>query len=66
MRATPVKIQELVRQSGYGCVKRAIHASYWELYAAGYNRKEMKEALCREFGTEDEYIRNIIYFTFHG
>ncbi len=56
----------MISQQGYGGIKKVIRASYWELYKAGYNRKEMKEALSREFGTEDEYIRNLIYFTLNG
>ena len=52
----------MIAQQGYGGVKKAIRASYWELYRLGYNLKEMKEALAREFGTEDAFIRNFIYF----
>jgi len=52
----------MIAQQGYGGVKKAIRASYWELYRLGYNLKEMKEALSREFGTEDAFIRNFIYF----
>lgn len=66
MRPTPDNIKTYLRIHGYGGIKRAIRASYWDLYKKGYNRKEMKEALSREFGTEDEYIRNIIYFTLNG
>ena len=66
MRPTPPNIQAIIAQQGYGGIKKAVRASYWDLFKAGYNRKEMKEALCREFGTEDAFIRNIIYFTFHG
>ena len=52
----------MIAELGYGGVKKAIRASYWELYRLGYNAKEMKEALSREFGTEDAFIRNFIYF----
>ena len=55
----------MISEQGYGGVKKAIRASYWELYRLGYNAKEMKEALSREYGTEDAFIRNIIYFQFH-
>jgi len=66
MRPTPKNIARMIMEQGYGGVKKAVRASYWELYRAGYNRKEMKEALCREFGTEDAFIRNLIYFTLNG
>ena len=62
MRATPANITAMIAQQGYGGVKKAIRASYWELYRLGYNAKEMKEALSREYGTEDAFIRNFIYF----
>jgi len=62
MRPTPTHIKAIIAQHGYGGVKKAIWASYWDLYKAGYNRKEMKETLSKEFGTEDQFIRNIIYF----
>lgn len=65
MRTTPDTIKAMIAQQGYGGIKKAIRASYWDLYKAGYNRKEMKETLSREFGTEDAFIRNLIYFTFH-
>lgn len=52
----------MIAQQGYGGVKKAIRSSYWELYRLGYNLKEMKEALSREYGTEDAMIRNFIYF----
>ena len=62
MRPTPANITAMIAELGYGGVKKAIRASYWELYRLGYNIKEMKEALAREFGTEDAMIRNFIYF----
>ena len=62
MRPTPANITAMIAQQGYGGVKKAIRASYWELYRLGYNAKEMKEALSREYGTEDAFIRNMIYF----
>ena len=65
MRPTPANITAMIAQQGYGGVKKAIRASYWELYRLGYNLKEMKEALSREYGTEDAFIRNCIYFQFH-
>jgi len=65
MRPTPENIKAIIAQQGYGGIKKAIRASYWDLFKAGYNRKEMKETLSREFGTEDAMIRNFIYFEFH-
>ncbi len=65
MRPTPENIKAIIAQQGYGGIKKAIRASYWDLYKAGYNRKEMKETLSREFGTDDAFIRNIIYFQFN-
>jgi hypothetical protein len=65
MRQTPENITAMIAELGYGGVKKAIRASYWELYRLGYNAKEMKEALAREFGTADPMIRNFIYFEFH-
>jgi len=62
MRQTPENIKAIIAQHGYGGIKKAIRASYWDLFKAGYNRKEMKETLSREFGTEDAFIRNFIYF----
>jgi hypothetical protein len=62
MRATPANITAMIAEQGYGGVKKAVRASYWELYRLGYNAKEMKEALVREYGTEDAFIRNMIYF----
>jgi|TARA_Y100000015_G_scaffold42290_1_gene49572 hypothetical protein len=66
MRPTPDNIKAIIAQQGYGGIKKAIRASYWDLYKAGYNRKEMKETLSQEFGTEDPFIRNIIYFQFNS
>ncbi len=43
MRATPDNIKAIIRQQGYGGVKRAIRESYWDMYKLGYNKKEMKE-----------------------
>ena len=60
MWMTPDNIKAVLRQQGYGAIKRAIRASYWDLYKAGYNRKEMKETLMKEFGTEDRFIRETI------
>ena len=65
MRPTPANITAMIAEQGYGGVKKAIRSSYWDLYKAGYNRKEMKETLSREFGTEDAMIRNFIYFQFN-
>jgi|TARA_R100000482_G_scaffold84975_1_gene33904 hypothetical protein len=65
MRPTPDNIKAIIAQQGYGGIKKAIRATYWDLYKAGYNRKEMKETLSRAFGTEDAFIRNFIYFQFH-
>lgn len=65
MRPTPENIKAIIAQQGYGGIKKAIRASYWDLYRLGYNAKEMKEALSREFGTEEAMIRNFIYFEFH-
>ena len=65
MRQTPENITAMISELGYGGVKKAIRASYWDLYRLGYNAKEMKEALSREFGTADPMIRNFIYFEFH-
>ena len=63
MRPTPANITAMIAEQGYGGIKKAIRASYWELvHRLGYNRKEMKETLSREFGTEDAFIRNFIYF----
>ena len=62
MRPTPANITAMIAQQGYGGVKKAIRATYWELYRLGYNLKEMKEALSREYGTEDAFIRHFIYF----
>ena len=64
MRTTPDNIKAVLRQQGYGAIKRAIRASYWDLYKAGYNRKEMKETLMKEFGTEDRFIRETINYYF--
>ena len=66
MRPTPTHIKAIIAQQGYGGIKKAIRASYWDLFKAGYNAKEMKETICKEFGTEDAFIRNIIYFQFNG
>jgi len=65
MRSTPANITAMIAEQGYGGVKKSIRASYWELYRLGYNAKEIKEALSREYGTEDAFIRNCIYFQFH-
>lgn len=62
MRQTPENITAMIAEQGYGGVKKAVRASYWELYRLGYNAKEMKEALSREYGTEDAHIRAFIYF----
>lgn len=64
MRMTPDNIKAVLRQQGYGAIKRAIRASYWDMYKAGYNRKEMKETLMKEFGTEDRFIRETINYYF--
>lgn len=64
MWMTPDNIKAVLRQQGYGAIKRAIRASYWDLYKAGYNRKEMKETLMKEFGTEDRFIRETINYYF--
>ena len=66
MRTTPDNIKAMIAQQGYGGVERAVKATYWDLYKAGYNRKEMKEAMSRQFGTEDEFIRAFIYFALNG
>ena len=60
MRATPENIKAIIRQQGYGGIKRAIRESYWDMYKLGYNKKEMKETLMKEFGTEDTNIRQTI------
>ncbi len=62
MRQTPANITAMIAEQGYGGVKKAVRASYWELYRLGYNAKEMKEALSREYGTDDAHIRAFIYF----
>lgn len=64
MWMTPDNIKAVLRQQGYGAIKRAIRASYWDMYKAGYNRKEMKETLMKEFGTEDRFIRETINYYF--
>lgn len=62
MRPTPDNIKAFISNQGYGALERAIKATYWDLYKAGYNRKEMKETMSRKYGTEDEFIRAFIYF----
>lgn len=62
MRPTPSHIKAIIAQQGYGGVERAIKATYWDLYRLGYNTKEMKETMSRDFGTEDQIIRAFIYF----
>ena len=64
MRPTPQHIKEILAQQGYGGIRKAIHASYWDMYKAGYNSKEMLMALRQEFGTEDVYIRQTIQHYF--
>lgn len=64
MRPTPDNIKAILAQKGYGAIRKAIRASYWDLFRGGYNRHEMKDALSREFGTEDEFIRSFIYHEF--
>jgi hypothetical protein len=60
MIATPDNIKAIIRKQGHGGIKRAIRESYWDMYKLGYNKKEMKETLMKEFGTEDTYIRQTI------
>ena len=65
MRPTPDNIKAILAQKGYGAIRKAIRASYWDLFRGGYNRKEMKETLSKEFGTEDAHIRALIYLQFN-
>ena len=53
MRPTPTHIKAIIAQQGYGGIKKAIRASYWDLYKAGYNRKEMKETVAHYWATMD-------------
>lgn len=65
MRPTPQHIKAILAQQGYGGIRRAIHDSYWDMYKAGYNNREMLVTLWKEFGTEDVIIRETIkqYFS---
>ena len=60
MYMTPDHVKETLRREGYGAIRKAIRASYWELYRLGYNRKAIQNTLAKEFGTEDTYIRREI------
>ena len=58
MYMTPPTIKKVIAQQGYGPVLKALRMSYFDLYRAGYNRKEMMRTLRKEFGTENGIINS--------
>lgn len=65
MYMTPPNIKKVVAQQGHGPVLKALRMSYFDLYRAGYNYKEMKQTLREEFGTEDGIINRELHRLFH-
>lgn len=60
MRPTPDYIKTFVRIHGYRHLQEKMDATFFDLWRSGYNAKEMKETMYKEFGTEDPMIRGML------
>ena len=60
MRPTPKHVKTFVRIHGYNAMQEIIDRTFFDLWKSGYNVKEMKQTMQRQFGTEDPSIRRMI------